>query len=197
MTSQCRLNVSIPSQSGSLLSVVRSQRWLLVTMVSIPSQSGSLLSGTSTPVTSPAPKRLNTLTVGQPLVGPAGMRGRTVCGSSQYPHSRAASCRIEDRGSQLSSHSLNTLTVGQPLVGSVTAGAQTAKSGLNTLTVGQPLVGCLPNTSTCSPGWSQYPHSRAASCRASLPGASKMQLLVSQYPHSRAASCRRSPSFRR
>ena len=114
------------------------------------------------------------------------------------------------------SERLNTLTVGQPLVGDRHSRVLSiVVSSLNTLTVGQPLVGqcTLTNVSQVTVE-SQYPHSRAASCRAvagcmryfranvSIPSQSGSLLSgfeealtcvpcdSSQYPHSRAASCR-------
>ena len=85
---------------------------------------------------------LNTLTVGQPLVGVAWMTMQLEISESQYPHSRAASCRKTHRSVEMKrQQSLNTLTVGQPLVGSYIGKDITVQSGLNTLTVGQPLVG--------------------------------------------------------
>ena len=137
--------------------------------------------------------------------------------------------------------SLNTLTVGQPLVGRSRTGKPWLVPRLNTLTVGQPLVGehgcreapwrsvSIPSQSgsllsgrqcrdqVARRAWSQYPHSRAASCRAgaapsdvltqwvsipsqsgSLLSASMFVIIAvagcwSQYPHSRAASCRTPP----
>ena len=71
-------------------------------------------------------KRLNTLTVGQPLVG------------RHLHHWRSGLTR------------LNTLTVGQPLVGCRRVQRTFILSGLNTLTVGQPLVG------TCEEGRPQW-----------------------------------------
>ena len=85
--------------------------------VSIPSQLGSLLLGRDPQAQATGRPGLNTLTVGQPLVG---RRFRLV---------------------QERPQGLNTLTVGQPLVGTATAVPTTATPSLNTLTVGQPLVG--------------------------------------------------------
>ena len=132
---------------------------------------------------------LNTLTVGQPLVG------------------RGSRRRSEQQR-------LNTLTVGQPLVGwlchkggvrplvsipsqsgsllSVEFTVEYDESGtcLNTLTVGQPLVGFSPWHRAKRRLESQYPHSRAASCRTKTPSPTMTPYTRSQYPHSRAASCR-------
>ena len=93
----CYRDVSIPSQSGSLLSGLPEDYRQSPDPVSIPSQSGSLLSVCSLVVRKVQWRRLNTLTVGQPLVG---------------------RCRSHLR---LGQPGLNTLTVGQPLVGCPTS----------------------------------------------------------------------------
>ena len=60
---------------------------------------------------------------------------------SQYPHSRAASCRAIPVTPVFEVTRLNTLTVGQPLVGTGLLAFPELELCLNTLTVGQPLVG--------------------------------------------------------
>ena len=158
--------------------------------VSIPSQSGSLLSEGRHRAVPEQAHGLNTLTVGQPLVGASftGLAyGEYV---SQYPHSRAASCRQDQRpikrgplrsqyphsraascrftGTMIKrdevmvsipSQSGSLLSVHPPRLVSRREG------GLNTLTVGHPLVGRRPHLTLARRSSSQYPHSRAASCR--------------------------------
>ena len=159
--------VSIPSQSGSLLSEASGAATNCIAIVSIPSQSGSLLSGQRCAFTVQG-SRLNTLTVGQPLVGPSDQV--TADGRSQYPHSRAASCRAS------------------------ATETYTGKPGLNTLTVGQPLVGWPSATTACSDGSVSIP-SQSGSL-LSEPRTSRWMPChhLSQYPHSRAASCRVGPA---
>ena len=110
-------------------------------------------------------------------------------GRSQYPHSRAASCRLGPGSGATGADRLNTLTVGQPLVGRQNDVGQYCQKRLNTLTVGQPLVGPIVLPAQRVGESSQYPHSRAASCRDGSIGRWQVRQ-GSQYPHSRAASCR-------
>ena len=201
--------VSIPSQSGSLLSGDRTAESDWAAMVSIPSQSGSLLSGATSPAGSSRPTVSIPSQSGSLLSVALEPRRDNPIYQSQYPHSRAASCRVFFEWGGVAYTSLNTLTVGQPLVGDCTP-SMPAKdcvsipsqsgsllsagvgqrlprrgNGLNTLTVGQPLVGSRPSAATLTPAPSQYPHSRAASCRvatpiSSLPWSSLNTLTVGQ-----------------
>ena len=146
---------------------------------------------------------LNTLTVGQPLVGEQHRALPRSCITSQYPHSRAASCRpnsaspnSRNRLSQYphsraascrvlmsvfapATFGLNTLTVGQPLVGAPTVAPKKTPLRLNTLTVGQPLVGGSTDCNITIVVRSQYPHSRAASCRVNMTATKRTLVLVS------------------
>ena len=135
--------VSIPSQSGSLLSVRQPISGSGRGHVSIPSQSGSLLSARSLWDLSVASICLNTLTVGQPLVGTGPGR----------PAQPPKTC-------------LNTLTVGQPLVGWSTL--KLLRRG-TTVSIPSQSGSLLSDGAGGDEGHagakSQYPHSRAASCR--------------------------------
>ena len=110
--------VSIPSQSGSLLSVGVGDVQGKVSYVSIPSQSGSLLSVLRRQPQQLARLRLNTLTVGQPLVGESTPKMWPGSGDVSIP-SQSGSLLSEHHGGhrQSGGYGLNTLTVGQPLVG--------------------------------------------------------------------------------
>ena len=158
------IQVSIPSQLGSLLLGIGQSGVCRVTTVSIPSQLGSLLLGTATNLNTAGKLCLNTLTVGQPLVG-----RRSLCMGQMF------------------APRLNTLTVGQPLVGATPAPATATPGSLNTLTVGQPLVGQpikqLRLTSQVS-----IP-SQLGSLLLGVNAPKQVDFTLSQYPHSWAASC--------
>ena len=158
-------------------------------VVSIPSQLGSLLLAQASRTSDAHRRGLNTLTVGQPLVGDGPGGDEYADPESQYPHSWAASCWEPNTSAIYTPPSLNTLTVGQPLVGGRRPSCSTCPTrSLNTLTVGQPLVGTRGRSQRPFALKSQYPHSWAASCWCSARAECSAQS-PSQYPHSWAASC--------
>ena len=107
---------------------------------------------------------LNTLTVGQPLVGRALRPPRRAC------------------------YGLNTLTVGQPLVGLSTHLSHSYRRKVSIPSqLGSLLLGDDPHL-LCEGQRSQYPHSWAASCW-DRDHELAQALFQSQYPHSWAASC--------
>ena len=128
---------------------------------------------------------------GQPLVGKATVACKPFQTASQYPHSRAASCRATQRDEVLPMR-LNTLTVGQPLVGNDYSRPVAAPPSQYPHSRAASCREVAIQRMKGEPMESQYPHSRAASCRAPK-GGKIMKASKSQYPHSRAASCRAMP----
>ena len=182
--------VSIPSQSGSLLSGDRRRCVCMIIVSQYPHSRAASCRARLSPARPTLTSCLNTLTVGQPLVGPPA--------STFIP----------------SETRLNTLTVGQPLVGCQRRSNNVRRRGLNTLTVGQPLVGrhsarerrWTVRLNTLTVGQPLVGHASAEWCftaqQVSIPSQSGSLLSAgdvdgvhgrsrSQYPHSRAASCRR------
>ena len=132
------LKSQYPLSRASSCRILQSKaRWRYL-LVSIPSQSGILLA----------------------VVGRRTQNAQRV--RSQYPHSRASSCREGGESMAAKYTGLNTLTVGHPLVGTT----QTRTRHAHMLSIpsqsGSLLSAGLTLKGDAS---SQYPHSRAASCR--------------------------------
>ena len=209
-----QVTVSIPSQSGSLLSEHRPSAPMTSASTSQYPHSRAASCRSETPARDRRlTSGLNTLTVGQPLVGERRQVVETVSsvsipsqsGSllsgcrmlaqrrarrsqyphsraascrasrywtrrrhdwSQYPHSRAASCRV---AVELLDRRCTIVSIPSQSGSLLSVDALRCRScdddGLNTLTVGQPLVGSWRHVTAARRHRSQYPHSRAASCR--------------------------------